>query len=325
MPAEGNGAGVSRARTPACRYRADMAVTVPPAGPDWLVDAFVSSLTAASENTRAAYRRDVDAFADWAGRGGHDRPTGVDRLVLRRYVAHLTTRGYARRSIARKATSLRRYFGWLHRTGVVGLDPSAGLAAPSGDGRLPRVLRDDEVTRLLDDPPPTVADDDPARRARDDAVLEVLYGSGLRVGEVCALDLDGVDLEARALRVWGKGAKQRRVPLSEPAAAALARWLGEGRAAFATTDSPPEAVFLNARGRRLTTRDVRRLVDRRAEAPTHPHALRHTFATHLLDGGADLRAVQELLGHSDLSTTQHYTHVSKERLRRVLDATHPRA
>ncbi|MEZ5141327.1 MAG: tyrosine-type recombinase/integrase [Acidimicrobiales bacterium] len=215
---------------------------------------------------------------------------------------------------------------------------SAGSTAPArwrstrrsawalrGDGRLPRVLRDEEVTRLLDDPPRTPGDEDPCRRARDDAVLEILYGSGLRVGELCGLDLGAVDLSGRALRVWGKGDKQRLVPLSEPAATALATWLREGRSGLRRPDSPPDAVFLNARGRRLTPRDVRRIVDRRAASPTHPHALRHTFATHLLDGGADLRAVQELLGHSDLATTQHYTHVSKERLRSVLDATHPRA
>jgi site-specific recombinase XerD len=127
------------------------------------------------------------------------------------------------------------------------------------------------------------------------------------------------------VRVWGKGAKQRIVPLSQPAVEAVAAWLADGRAELVTSESPTDAVFLNRRGRRLSTRDVRRILDRRAASPTHPHALRHTFATHLLDGGADLRAVQEMLGHADLGTTQHYTHVSKERLRSVLDATHPRA
>ena len=162
--------------------------------------------------------------------------------------------------------------------------------------------------------------------ARDDAVLEVLYGSGLRVSELCGLDLDQVDLDRRRLTVWGKGAKQRVVPLGDPAAAALRSWMHGGRAeAVPAGPADVPALFLNRRGRRLTPRDVRRILDRRSPVPTHPHALRHTFATHLLDGGADLRVVQELLGHSDLATTQIYTHVSKERLRAVYEASHPRA
>jgi site-specific recombinase XerD len=145
------------------------------------------------------------------------------------------------------------------------------------------------------------------------------------VGEVCGLDRADVDLAAGTVRVWGKGGKQRQVPMSAPSVDALRQWLDDGHDVLVRADSPTQAVFLNRRGHRLTPRDARRILDRRAAAPTHPHALRHTFATHLLDGGADLRAVQELLGHADLSTTQHYTHVSKERLRHVLDATHPRA
>ncbi len=156
-------------------------------------------------------------------------------------------------------------------------------------------------------------------------MLELLYGSGLRVGELCGLDVDDLDLDAATVRVWGKGSKQRSVPMSAPSVDALREWLADGRESLSGPDTPAPAVFLNLRGHRLTTRDARRILDRRASSPTHPHALRHTFATHLLDGGADLRAVQELLGHADLSTTQHYTHVSKERLRQVLDATHPRA
>jgi site-specific recombinase XerD len=270
-----------------------------------------------------AYGRDLAAFAAWAGRGGHDGPASVDRTVLRRYLANLSTRRYARRSIARKASTLRRYFAWCARRGLVTADPSVGLSAPSGDGRLPRVLKQDELTALLDDPP--AADEALGVRARDDAVLEVLYGSGLRVGELCSLDVDDLDLERGRALVWGKGDKRRAVPLSEHAVSALRVWLRDGRAHLAGDASPPEALFLNRRGRRLGPRDVRRLLDRRSAAPTHPHALRHTFATHLLDGGADLRAVQELLGHADLATTQRYTHVSRERLRAVYDATHPRA
>jgi site-specific recombinase XerD len=187
------------------------------------------------------------------------------------------------------------------------------------------VLRHDELVTLLDEPPAGIEDDEPEVRARDDAVLELLYGSGLRVGELCALGPADLDLERGRAVVWGKGGKQRAVPLSAPAVAALHAWVEGPRRSVAAGAADSDALFLNRRGRRLTPRDARRILDRRASAPTHPHALRHTFATHLLDGGADLRAVQELLGHADLATTQRYTHVSRERLRSVYEATHPRA
>jgi len=300
----------------ACRYRGRVA---------WRCEAFVQSLTSASPATVAAYRRDVDGFAEWAERSGIENPAAVTRLLLRRYLAYLATRRYARRSIARKASALRRYFGWLRRTGAIPADPTIGLSAPSGEGRLPRVLRDDELQVLLDEPGAATEADEDAVRLRDDAVLELLYGSGLRVGELCGLAAGDVDLGRGVVTVWGKGSKQRQVPISVPAAEAVGGWIERGRAAMATAESPADALFLNRRGRRLSTRDVRRILDHRSAAPTHPHALRHTFATHLLDGGADLRAVQELLGHADVATTQRYTHVSRERLRSVYDATHPRA
>jgi site-specific recombinase XerD len=290
----------------------------------WRLDAFVASLTASAPTTSRVYRSDLEALAEWTGRLGVEQPEQVDRRQLRRYLSYLHTRGYARRTMARKASSMRRYFDWLRRTGAIDTSPATNLTAPKAGGRLPRVLRDDEVSALLDGPTPTPRLD-PSIVARDDAVLELLYGSGLRVGELCGLDRDDLDLDAATVRVWGKGGKQRVVPMSRPSVAALRSWFQAGREALSRADSPAVAVFLNQRGKRLTPRDARRIVDRRASAPTHPHALRHTFATHLLDGGADLRAVQELLGHADLSTTQHYTHVSKERLRQVLDATHPRA
>ncbi len=275
--------------------------------------------------TTTAYRSDLDAFVEWAARAGVDDPGGVDRLVARRYLAHLATRRYAKRTVARKASSIRRYFAWAVRTGRLAADPVAGLSAPSGGGRLPRVLRTDELAGLLDEPPAAVDADPPAVRLRDDAVLELLYGSGLRVAELCGLTPGDVDLDRSLVTVWGKGSKQRQVPMSAPAVDAIRGWLDDGRAGLADERTPPDALFLNRLGRRLGSRDVRRIIDRRSAAPTHPHALRHTYATHLLDGGADLRAVQELLGHADLSTTQHYTHVSKERLRSVHEATHPRA
>ena len=291
----------------------------------WDEGAFLASLTSVAPRTVEAYAGDLAGFVEWAGRGGVTGAEDVDRTLLRRYVAHLATRSYAKRSIARKVSALRRYFAWSARTGRIARDPSAGLSAPRGDGRLPRVLRHDELVTLLDDPPAAIEDDDAAVRARDDAILELLYGSGLRIGELCALGPADLDLDRGRAVVWGKGGKQRAVPLSGPAVAALRTWIHGPRSAVADEAADGDALFLNQRGHRLTPRDARRILDRRAAAPTHPHALRHTFATHLLDGGADLRAVQELLGHADLATTQRYTHVSRERLRSVYDATHPRA
>lgn len=292
----------------------------------WDLDEFAASLTSLAPASVTAYRRDLGAFVEWADRLGLRGPDGVDRRVLRRYVAFLTTRGYARRTIARHVASLRRYFDWLRRRGRIEVDPSARLSAPGHDGRLPRVLRRDEIEVLLDvGPPPT---DDPVEAAlaqRDTAVLEILYGSGLRVAEVCGLRPVDIDLDRARLTVWGKGSKQRVVPLSAPAVDALRRWIDTARAVLEDAETPADAVFVNRRAHPLTPRDVRRILDRRAAGPAHPHALRHTFATHLLDGGADLRAVQELLGHADLATTQLYTHVSRERLRGVLETTHPRA
>ncbi|MGH9182652.1 MAG: tyrosine-type recombinase/integrase [Acidimicrobiales bacterium] len=291
----------------------------------WDLDGFGRSLTSVAPSTARAYRQDLDAFVTWTERGHVDGPEAVDRRILRRYLAYLGTRRYARQTIARKASALRRYFGWLVRDGRLAADPTAGLSTPAGPGRLPRVLRAEELDVLLDEPPAAVDADPEAVRLRDDAVLELLYGSGLRVAELCGLRLGDVALDRRSVTVWGKGAKQRQVPVSIPAVEAVRGWLEGGRSGLVTEESPPQALFLNRRGRQLGPRDVRRILERRAPTPTHPHALRHTFATHLLDGGANLRVVQELLGHADLATTQRYTHVSKERLRAVHEASHPRS
>lgn len=301
------------------------------------LDGFVRSLAGQSPATRRAYEGDVTAFADWLERAGLDAPASVDRLVLRRYLAYLSTRRYARRTIARKASALRCYFAWLRRSGVIATDPSRRLSAPAGEARLPRVLSQSEVSELLDAPHPADGSE-PARRLRDDAILELLYGSGLRVAELCGLDLGGLDLAGRAVTVWGKGSKQRRVPLSVPSTQALEAYLKSGRNAYVLraggapfgtvggiTAFDTAAVFFNSRHRRMTPRDVRRVLDRRSPTPTHPHALRHTYATHLLDGGADLRVVQELLGHASLRTTEVYTHVSTERMVGAYRRAHPRA
>ncbi len=291
----------------------------------WRHDDFVASLTDTAPATIQAYTRDVASFVGWAERGGITDPAAVTRLVLRRYLAYLTTRRYARATVARKASALRRYFAWLCRMGVIDKDPSIRLAAPSRSSRLPQVLGRAELEVLLDDPPARVDHDLEAIRLRDDAVLELLYGSGLRVAELCGLRTGDVDLVRRTATVWGKGSRQRQVPVSKPAAEAVRAWTSRGRAALVGPDTPADALFLNRRGRALGPRDVRRLLDHRSLSPTHPHALRHTFATHLLDGGADLRVVQELLGHSSLQTTQIYTHVSNERLRAAYRHAHPRA
>lgn len=293
----------------------------------WLVAQWLSSLTELSAPTKAAYSNAVSAFVTWAGRAGLRSPADVGRLSLRRYLAYMSTRRYARQSIAQAAVALRRYFGWLAKRGEVPTDPARGMSVRAGPGRLPRVLPLSEVAALLDDPGPLARSLPEAVRLRDDAVLELLYGSGLRVSELCGLSESDLDLAGGWVTVWGKGAKQRRVPMSAKAVKAVAAWLREGRPAFGQgpATGAGTALFLNLRGRRLGPRDVRRVLERRCAFRAHPHALRHSFATHMLDGGADLRVVQELLGHASLKTTQLYTHVSKERLLRVYESSHPRA
>jgi site-specific recombinase XerD len=289
----------------------------------WELDEWIGSLTRVTESTRAVYRRDLRDAATWLEELGRHEPSTVTRRDLRGYLAQLDRTGYARRTTARKASVLRRYFHWAQRTGRIQHDPSAALSAPRGTATLPRVLTASELDGLVEGGPRS--EDRPEIELRDRAVVELLYGSGLRVSELCGLRRSDLSGPAGTISVWGKGDKQRRVPISEPAAAALASWISDGRPALVTESTPDDRIFLNRRGKALSPRDVRRLLDRRSPTPTHPHALRHTFATHLLDGGADLRAVQELLGHADLATTQIYTRVSRERMREVHRSTHPRA
>jgi site-specific recombinase XerD len=309
----------------------------------WRIDAFVGSLSGTSVHTRAAYARDVEQFVDWCERGGCAEPAAVDRRTLRRYLAYLDTRGFATTSIARKAAAIRTFLRYLRRHHVITGDPGASLRAPKGTARLPRVVRADEAADLLDAAAPGIVPlEDPLAAAvalRDIAVLEVLYGAGLRVSECCGLRLPDCDLDRGLLTVLGKGSKVRRVPIGDPACLALAEWIERGRPVLLArraarplhgnaSPSPRDAVFLNQRGQVLSSRDARRIVERHPlpdGRALHPHALRHAYATHLLEGGADLRAVQELLGHADLATTQIYTHVTRDRLRAVYDSTHPRA
>jgi integrase/recombinase XerC len=313
-----------------------------PVGRDAL-EAFVAHLRderGLSGHTVAAYRRDLTQFLQFAGRAGVTDPAEVEPLLLRRFLALQRTRGLAAASIARKGVALRTAFRFLARRGLVPDDPATGLGVPRGARRLPVVLKQGQVDRLLATPDPA----DPVG-LRDRAILELLYATGIRVGELCGLRLGDVNLAADTVLVLGKGAKQRIVPFGEPARAALLDYLVKGRAAMLPGPSRPatatgarrreaaddrEALFFNRRRRPMTQRDVRGMLERYrvaagAPAGTSPHTLRHSYATHLLEGGADLRVVQELLGHVALTTTQTYTHVSNERLRRVYEQAHPRA
>jgi integrase/recombinase XerC len=291
-----------------------------------LVDGFATTLAARSAHTRRAYTHDVAEFVAWCERGGCPDQTRLDHRVLRRYLAYLQTRGFARRTTARKAAAVRAFVRYLRRQNVLTRDVAIELSTPKGHKKLPRVPRASDTAALLAAAAaPAGADSLPTAR-RDLALLELLYGSGLRVSECCALDVGDVDLRRRSVTVLGKGSKIRRLPLGDPARAAVSDYVRRGRTALVS--EPTEALFVNTRGRRLTPRDARRIVARFPlpdGRTVHPHALRHAFATHLLDGGADLRAVQELLGHADVGTTQIYTHVTRDRLRSVYQQTHPRA
>lgn len=293
-----------------------------PACPDWaaaLVAGYLERLTAErglSAHTVAAYRRDLSQFLDFCDRRGHRSLGEVDRLTVRRFLAHLATRGYSRRSAARKASAVRAFFTDAARRGTVAQNPAVGVASPKRPQHLPRVSSVTTLGALLD----ALDGADPLSR-RDRALLEVLYGTGLRVAEAASLTTGGVK-QASLVRVLGKGGKERVVPLAGQARAAVERYLEEGRPALARSGRET-ALWLGARGGPLGVRGIRRVV--RARLGTFPHALRHSFATHLLEGGADLRTVQELLGHRELATTQVYTAVTRQHLRLTYDRSHPRA
>ncbi|MFP4636336.1 MAG: tyrosine recombinase, partial [Nitriliruptoraceae bacterium] len=250
-------------------------------------------------------------------------PEQVDLRSLRRYLAELEQRGYARSTRARRTSTLRIWFGLLERRGVISADPTRALATPKQGRYLPRVLRVDQVAELLASPDRST----PVGR-RDAALLELLYGTGARVGEVCGLDVGALDLAQGLVRLDGKGGRQRLVPLGEPAIDAVEDYLASGRPALHGAGAV-DALLLNGHGQRLGVRDARSIVQREARrrglGNVTPHTLRHSYATHLLEGGADLRQVQELLGHASLATTQRYTHLSRGRLREIHQAAHPRA
>ncbi len=290
-----------------------------------------------SPHTLRAYRSDLEGFLDFlsgdflAKKAETVRPREVDPLAVRSFLASLASRGTSRQSQARALAAVRGAFRFACREGALESNPAASVRTPKQPKKLPRHLRPGEIETLLE-----AVDGTKPLDLRDRAILELLYASGLRVGELVSLDWDNLDLGGRVLRVLGKGGKERMVPFGKEAASALASWrtaapeLGGGEAASGNEAESGDPVFLNYRGGRLSARSVRRILDRRVTeaalaAGVHPHTLRHTFATHLLEGGADLRSIQELLGHSSLSTTQRYTHLELERLLEVHRASHPRA
>lgn len=304
-------------------------------GADAALDRFIVALEArdASPNTRRAYQTAVGAYLGWLGDRGTDwRSPG--RLELRAYLAHLTV-GHARSSVAQRLAALRSFYRWCTRTGLTTGDPWGALATPRLPRRLPRVLEVEQVERLLaavDEEPGTAEHD--ALILRDRAIVETAYAAGLRIGELASATVADLDLRRGEIRVIGKGRKERIGLLGRPARAALEAYLADGRPVLLAEAGPggaqPPEIFLNHRGAAIGVRGLRFRLERlraRAGLPlgVSPHTLRHSFATHLLDGGADLRIVQELLGHSSLATTQIYTHVSPARLRTAYEAAHPRA
>ena len=276
-----------------------------------------------SPNTLRAYEGDLTELARWAAGRGREPATLVYR-DLRAYAAELSGRGLARASVARKLTAVRSFHGHLVRAGAAEQNPAELLPTPKTDSKLPRVLGPEEIARLLDRIPATTP-----LEIRDRAIFELTYSCGLRAEEVVDLDLDSPDFDSEALRVQGKGRKTRMTPIGEPAQRALRGYLERGRPAL-EPGLGETALFVSRRGRRLSTSDVRRRLEKwvreaAVAGSISPHTLRHSFATHLLEGGADLRSIQELLGHASVSTTQIYTRVEPGRLRSEYARSHPRA
>lgn len=308
----------------------EASVTNTDSAPDDAWDAAISMLVrhvaderGRRENTVIAYRRDAEDLARTCRSWGIDDPAEVGVAVLRRYLAHLSERGAARSTAARRASTFRVWFALMLRDDVVGSDPARLLTTPGRGRYLPRVLRPDQIQALMAAP-----DGGTALARRDRAILELLYGSGARVGEIATLDVEHIDLRQRLLHLEGKGGKQRLVPFGEPALDALTMYFDTARSEL-MVQGAVAAVFLNSHGGRLGVRDLRTVVERAARrvglGHVTPHTLRHSYATHLMEHGADIRQVQELLGHASLATTQRYTHLSRGRLREAHAAAHPRA
>ena len=320
-------ASASARPTPAADSSAPADVDAPTPGPAWAraLALFDGDLRrrGAAEKTRRAYGVDLAQLAAWCDHQGIE-PEQVTLRLLRRYLAQLSSHRHAATTTARKLASLRAFFRCLREHGRIAQNPAELLSAPKRPAYLPRVLKHDEVAELLDRIPGASA-----LELRDRALFELAYACGLRAEELVSLPAADVDFDAEQVRVEGKGGRTRFVPVGELALAAVARYLERGRPALAHDDGEP-SLFLSKSGRRLSTSDVRRRLQAwegrlGVAGSASPHALRHTFATHLLDGGADLRTIQELLGHSSISTTQVYTRVESARLRRAYARSHPRA
>ena len=281
-----------------------------------------------SAHTVRAYLSDVGSLLEHAVTEGAADLADLELGTLRRWLGAQSEAGMSRATLARRAATARAFTAWAVREELIAVDPALRLRAPKREKSLPGVLQQGQVQRLVAGAESAAAEGEPLA-LRNRAMLELLYATGIRVGELSGLDIDDLDPDRRTLRVVGKGNKERTVPYGLPAALAVDDWLRRGRPALVAADSGP-ALFLGARGKRVDQRQVRTVVKGLLDglgdtSATGPHALRHSAATHLLDGGADLRAVQEILGHSSLATTQIYTHVSVDRLRKSYQQAHPRA
>ncbi len=269
-----------------------------------------------SPHTIEAYTGDLDQFGTLCGRLGIDDISEVDRRTVRRFLAQMSSRGYAKRTIARKASAVRAFLADAARRGDIATNPAAGLPQPKRPGTLPKAIPATSLGRILDD----LDGEDPVE-LRDRAILELLYGTGIRVSELAALVVDDIR-QGSFLRVVGKGGKERDVPIGDKARVAIDAYVERSRDLLAG-DAASDHLWIGVRGGPLDARGVRRVVANRVG--TFPHAMRHSFATHLLEGGADLRSVQDLLGHAELGTTQIYTAVTREHLRKTYERSHPRA
>lgn len=285
---------------------------------------FLAVERGAAVNTQKAYGRDLARYGRWLKDRGVERPEEVDRALVESYVSWLHNQGLSAASVERGLSSVKGFHRYLVSQMGFEEHPAAHVLLPKKPERLPEVLDQDQVAALLDQPfPPTAAGQ------RDRCILEVLYGCGLRVSELCGLDVLRVDWDSGLLRVLGKGSKERLVPLMGSAADVLRTYLDRWRPELARPSKPTGAVFLNQRGGRISRQSVHHICERWGAIAgiegLHPHTLRHSLATHLLEGGADLRVVQEILGHSDISTTQLYTHLDRSAIRLVYLQSHPRA
>lgn len=290
--------------------------------------AYLRSVRGLSPHTVRAYRSDVTALLRYLVGSGGDNLKAVDLPLLRSWLGAQHRGGHQRSTVARRAAAARAFTAWARRIGALDSDPGLRLVAPRPHRALPAVLRPQQAAMALDASQHGAAEAD-SIALRDHAVVELLYATGIRVAELCGLDLGDLDMQRNLVRVFGKGAKERMVPYGLPARRAVLRWLDHGRPALAHPQSAA-ALFLGARGGRVDQRVIRTVVhDVVGAVPgapdMGPHGLRHSAATHLLEGGADLRAVQELLGHATLATTQLYTHVTVERLKAIHDRSHPRS